>query len=50
MHGAYFTQKIGKNGQFLYLARQRHFGNSKLKIVMDESDKDNDIWAELMGH
>ena len=50
MAKAIFNQKIGKNGQNSPFSMARVFCKIKFEIIEDASDKDSDIWAELMGH
>ena len=45
-----FYQKIGKNGQNSPFSMARVLWKIKFEISEDESDKDREIWAELMGH
>ena len=43
-------QKVDKNGQNSPFCMARVFWKIKFEIIEDDSDKDSDIWAELMGH
>ena len=50
MAKAMFYQKIGKSGQKSPFSMERVFWKIKFEIIEDDSDKDSELWAELMGH